>query len=199
MQVTPIIDVSVAGIRSDEKSGTRIAVFQDRKKTLLSPAAEFAQYADVVAEIMQEGMKQFLAPYVGPALVIEVTGTELSAQTFIPIFDRLTKLTPQAFPSRILLKSGWKAPAPMPVLTLDGVLYLYGLGMELIGVDWPVLQDEADVTFLMRDNNVVWLVNLDLSDAVAERIFLLYAMPIRTDQDGETACRALLIPLRNKP
>ncbi len=188
-----LLDVSVASNRTEKNSGTRIAVFHKRKSSLLAVDSEFLDDAELVAERVNRGMTNFLQPYLGPALVLEIPNAEISALTFIPIVKELIQ-SPEPLPSRLLIKSSWKAPSPVPRLTLDAVQYLHGLGIVLLGVDWPYLDNTEDVAFLLEDNDMVWLVNLDLSKITAPDVFFLSALPIRTDQNGETACRAILIP-----
>lgn len=194
MLATPI-DVSISSNRKDTASGTRTVVFQERKKELMSMSADFADDDNIMTGIIQEGMKELLSTYFGPAVVIDVPPTEISAATLIPIFEKIGQ-TPESLPPRLLLKSACKPKGPLPKLTLDAVEYLYAYGIALLGVDWRTLEKPDDkVLYLMRKNKMVWLVNIDLSNVAANRMYFLSALPLRTNEDTETACRALLIPL----
>lgn len=194
MLATPI-DISVSSKKQGKTSGTRTIVFQERKKDLLALSGQFADDLAIMTDVIQEGMKQLLAPYIGPALVLDVPAGEINGTTLLPIFDKLAQ-TPEGFPPRLIFKSGWKGSGKMPSLTVDAVEYLYANAVGLIGVDWPTL-DEPDelVPYLLKKNGMVWLVDLDLSNVSSDKMYFLSALPLRTTQDEEIACRAMLIPL----
>lgn len=186
--------MTVATNRVEKNTGTRIAVFKDRKDELLAPAVASAGDApELVDACINGGMQSFLEPYIGPTLVLEIKAAEISAETFFPIVKQLIE-SAEAFPPRLLIKSGWKPSGPVPLLTLEAVQYLHGLAIRLVGVDWPELDNSENVKYLLKDNDMVWLVNLDLSKVEAPAVYFLSAMPLRTQTEGETACRAILIP-----
>ncbi len=201
MLETPL-DISIATIPGDQNSGTRIAVFNKRQKMFAAkikqpgwpnnaPSAE--EKTKIEDHIQALVAMQFLRPYLGPSVVFEITTEDIILPSaFLPLVEQLKTTTEH--PRRLLIKSNWKPPSPVPRLTLKTMQYLYTVGFELIGVDWPYIDDSEKVKTLMDVNNMVWIVNLDLSEIEPFRAYFFSALPLRTDIDGEVPCRAYLVP-----
>ena len=134
-----------------------------------------------------------LEPYVGPAVVIDVTGLEIIRPRDIPA-DRL------ALAPRILLRTGaWadatRFPDRIPVLDESVPDYLADNGAILLGVDVPSVDalDSADLP-IHRDlnaRNVRILEGLRLDDA-PDGVYELFALPLKLVGSDGSPVRAIL-------
>jgi hypothetical protein len=195
-------DISRASGTNEVKAGTRIAVFNKRRELLTANAKDAIKLSGTVSseELTQlediartRVTMRFLRPYIGPCLVAEIEPAEtLEPAAFVPLVQQLRD-GGQEYPRRLLLKSGWQAPSPVPRLTLEAIQYLYAAGFSLIGVDWPYIDNSDKAMSLMDANGMVWIVSLDLSEIQPFRAYFLSALPLRTDVEGEVPCRAYLV------
>jgi hypothetical protein len=195
-------DISFAYTPGEESFATRIAVFNKRRSLLVANAQDAIKGSGAVSTEEKTSIEEivrtritmrFLRPYLGPCLVAEIEPQEiLEPSAFVPLIEQLQRGF-QAPPRRLLLKSSWKAPSPIPRLTLEAIQYLYAAGFSLIGVDWPYMDDSQKAKTLMDANDMVWIVNLNLSEIQPFRAYFLSALPLRTDVDGEVPCRAYLV------
>lgn len=136
-----------------------------------------------------------LHPYIGPAVVVDVTGIPIVTREHLNAIDFHT--TP-----RLLLKTGgWSDPAvfpeSVPTLAPDVPAYLAERGVLLFGVDVPSV-DSIDSTDLpihhaLNAGGISILESLDLSLATPGT-YTLVAVPLRLLGADASPVRALLLP-----
>jgi arylformamidase len=134
-----------------------------------------------------------LAPYIGPAVVVDVTGQN-------PIPWEAFKDVDFTPTPRLLLKTGaWtdynRFPDAVPVLTIEAVEQLGKGGVLLLGVDVPSV-DELDskdlpIHHALNNAGVRILESLDLR-AVSPGIYHLTALPLRLMGTDGSPVRAIL-------
>jgi arylformamidase len=135
-----------------------------------------------------------LTPYLGPAIVVDVTGVQTVTR------EHLTAVDFGATP-RLLLKTGaWTNPAifpeTVPTLAPDVPAYLAERGVILYGVDVPSI-DAIDSTDLplhhaLNAGGIAILESLDLTH-VTPGLYTLIALPLRLLGADASPVRALLI------
>lgn len=135
-----------------------------------------------------------LAPYFGPAFVVDVTGHD-------PIKREALEGVPWAPNLRLLLKTGgWpnhaQFPDAVPSLALDVPAWLGAKGVLLVGVDVPSV-DALDSKTLpihhaLNAAGIRILEGLDLSE-VPPGPYFLSALPLRLMETDGSPVRAVLI------
>jgi kynurenine formamidase len=160
-------------------------------------------WPEEMAALKPEGWvpdKPNLKSHVGPAMVFDLPKERFTAADLAPLMESLFKAGEKLDPERMLFKTGWnnQKKGAFPHFEVDAIEYLYMQGVKLIGIDCPSIDKEGETSIaqLMRVNNMVWLVNIDLSTIAANRLYLLFAAPFHTYFDGAVSCRAFVIPLQ---
>lgn len=134
-----------------------------------------------------------LAPFVGPAWVVDVSGREsIGPEAFQGVDLRETP--------RVLLKTGaWPEGTPfpetVPTLTPDACAYLAEQGVILFGIDVPSV-DAIDSRTLPNHHDlyragIAILESLNLAD-VPEGRYTLIALPLRLSGADASPVRAIL-------
>jgi len=136
-----------------------------------------------------------LAAFVGPAVVLDVSGA-----TGVLDRDALRAAGLEATPARLLLKTGRSIasgvfPGAWPALSADCAAALAADGLVLIGVDCPSVDEREskslDVHHALFDGGAQILENLDLS-RVAAGIYELIAAPVKLGGLDAAPVRAVL-------
>lgn len=145
-----------------------------------------------------------LAPYVGPALVLDLATMESGPVTAKAICNKLeadgiTELQP-----RVLLKTQaviqeTQFKNDYPYIAVDAVEYLSGRGVQLIGIDTPSV-DQINSKLLethqaLMKHGFYWLENLNLENVETGEYFLV-AAPIKLTSAEAAPVRALLLRAR---
>jgi arylformamidase len=137
-----------------------------------------------------------LEAFYGPATVIDISGVtgEIS-------FDAIEPLLPSGDPERLILKTGASVaggvfPEDWPTLTESCARSLLGLGLKLLGVDAPSV-DQRDskslaVHKMLFSDNAFIIENLDLRRTPAGD-YELIAFPIKMMSLDAAPVRAVLI------
>ncbi len=96
-------------------------------------------------------------------------------------------------PPALLLRSSGEKGRQVS-LSADAILYLSTFGLELIGLESSQVaaSDNRLMEALLDENQVAWLVNLDLQGVVPNRPYFLTALPVLKDVEGVLPCRATL-------
>ncbi|MBY0549393.1 MAG: hypothetical protein K2W95_19105 [Candidatus Obscuribacterales bacterium] len=135
-----------------------------------------------------------LFAYFGEVLLLDVSeqaGSEISyahlAKAMEPFQD-----FPGTMPIRFLIRAGSKEEKS---LTSDALLFLHSLGTVLVGLDTDRL-DRPGANFVeefLRENTIVWLLNLDLKAVDIRARYTLTAFPVLPDAPGDCPARAILL------
>lgn len=148
--------------------------------------------------------------YYGYAVILDVScdEEELEAKHLIEPFKKWQQsiypedsqqarlMPPPVAPPCILVRRLGKAGETF--LSIDAVLYLRSLGVQLVGVESsaiaPAHSHEA-IESLMDEGDLSWLVRIDLSKAKSDVPYMLCAFPIEHGNTGAVPCRPLLIAI----
>ncbi|MQA90280.1 MAG: arylformamidase [Gemmatimonas sp.] len=135
-----------------------------------------------------------LEPFLGPALVVEVTGSSIDARSARSALDSSPR------PMRLLFRTGaWTSPEAFPIdfaaLEPEAADLLVEAGVRLVGTDAPSI-DRFDSTELPAHHRlaaagIVILENL-LLEAIEADIYELIALPLRLIESDGSPIRAVL-------
>jgi arylformamidase len=143
-----------------------------------------------------------LAPYIGPALVVDVS--PVTSAITLECFCR--QLAGQqdaggATPTRVLLKTRQQVRCDVfeqayAWLSLELVDYLAARSLVLVGIDTPSVDDVASTTLSVHHalaaHQIFWLENLDLTGVDAGAYFLV-ALPLKLMEAEAAPVRAVLL------
>jgi arylformamidase len=141
-----------------------------------------------------------LENYIGPVVVIDLTGKFSRAQPFIAIADLEHARSQIGETRRVLLKTNCfpdskRFPGWIPVLKAETVGWLRELGLVLLGVDLPSVDPiEAKVLanhYALNAGNIAIVESLDLSEIEAG-VYQFVALPLKVVGADAAPVRALL-------
>jgi kynurenine formamidase len=149
-----------------------------------------------------------LPPYFGSIYVLDLSESTESTITY-PLLKSAMEpyldVPQEQSPLRYLIKTKKKGapnePQSSKCLAADALLFLFSQGVVLLGLDTEYLDPPGQnptVSEFMRNNKMVWLLGLNLENAVSQTRYLLNAFPVMPDQDGVSPARAVLIEVPEK-
>jgi arylformamidase len=152
----------------------------------------------IIADSPQSIGRLPLKPYIGPVNVVDLSPFHgpISSESIAALLANGGDLQ-----KRILFKTRIQTPFEQfqndyAFFTPGLIESLADLGVELIGIDTPsvdqVDSQELPVHHKLRERNMYWLENLDLSD-VKEDIYCLVAQPLKFVELEASPVRALLL------
>ncbi len=142
-----------------------------------------------------------LAPYVGPALVLNLAPMENGPVTADAICSELQAAGITKIHPRVLLRTQGLSnenffKADYAYIGIDAVEYLSGQKVELVGIDTPSVDQinckSLETHHVLRHSGFYWLENLNLNNVVTGEYFLV-AAPIKLTSTEAAPVRALLL------
>jgi len=154
----------------------------------------------VEAEKSPDCASLYLREYFGLTVLLEVPDAdELSG----PMLQKLVSTWAEEIqaagaqlmmPPALLLRSSGERGRQVS-LSADAILYLSTFGLELIGLESSQVAASDNrrlMEALLDENQMAWLVNLDLQRVVPKKPYFLTALPVLKDVEGVLPCRATL-------
>ncbi len=146
-----------------------------------------------------------LSPYMGTAFVLDLSDCgeqTINASHILPSLNPFLELEPTKRPRRLLLRTKSAGSTGDKYLSADALLLFMSQSVSLLGIDTAALdppgQPSNNEDFL-RQNNIVWLLGVNLCDAKVLTNYELVAVPVLSDVLGVCACRAVLIAQHGDP
>lgn len=150
-----------------------------------------------------------LNPYFGLSVVLDLTKhrkQEIGSDDLLKVILPVEQTIPNGIiPQRVLLRTGYRPRAldsgapDYPYLSSDALMLLSSKAVLLVGIDTPSIEQPRAERPLneafMRSRNMVWLVNVDLENVRPNRAYMLSALPLIPEREGEAPTRAVLIQI----